>query len=174
MHIRDTLRHYAQVIRNHFRFILLGIIFGSTVTFVISLFLPPVYQASALVNVNSMPVSATTASGNDVFSAQAQAVSYAILVTSPEVLQEATTKLPGMTVDQLKKVVSDSPMDNTQLIEIRAQADRSQTSADIANAVATTFVQFQETEERTRLQNLADKLAQNLAQVKVTIDTAQR
>jgi capsular exopolysaccharide synthesis family protein len=174
MHIQDTLRHYAQVIRNRFGFILLGIIFGSTVTFVISLFLPPVYQASALVNVNSIPVSTTTASGNDVFSAQAQAVSYAILVTSPEVLQEASAKLPGMTVDQLKKVVSDSPMDNTQLIEIRANTDRSQRAADIANAVATTFVQFQETEERTRLQNLADKLAQNLAQVKVTIDTAQR
>src|SRR6266566_891191 len=114
MHIQDTLRHYAQVIRNCFRFILLGVIFGSTVTFVISLFLPPVYQASALVSVNSAPTAAATASGNDVFSAQAQAVSYAILVTSPEVLQEASKKLPEMTIDELKNVVSDSPMDNTQ------------------------------------------------------------
>jgi capsular polysaccharide biosynthesis protein/MinD-like ATPase involved in chromosome partitioning or flagellar assembly len=174
MHVQDTLRHYAQVIGNHFRFIFLGIIFGSVGTLIISLFLPPVYQASALVNVNSVPASTTSTSGNDVFSAQAQAVSYAILVTSPEVLQAAITKLPGMTVDQLKSAVSDAPVDNTQLIEIRASADRPQEAADIANVVATTFVQFQETQEKTRLQNIADKLAQNLAQVKVTLNTAQQ
>mgnify|MGYP001311054994 CR=1 FL=1 len=174
MHIQDTLRHYTQVVSNRFRFIILGVIFGSAVTFVISLFLPPVYQASALVKVNSAPTTATTASGNDVFSAQAQAVSYAILVTSPEVLQEATKELPGMTVDGLKNVVSDSPVDNTQLIEIRAHADRPQRAADITNAVTATFVQFQETQERMRLLNVADKLAQNLAQVKINIDAAQQ
>jgi polysaccharide biosynthesis transport protein len=174
MHVQDTLRHYAQVIRNRLLVIFLGIIFGSIGTFVISLFLPPAYQASALVNVNSVPASTTTASGDDVFSAQAQAVSYAILVTSPQVLQEAATSLPGMTVEQLKSAVSDSPVDNTQLIEIQAYADTSQEAADIANVVATTFVQFQETQEKTRLQNIADKLAQNLAQVKIAINTAQQ
>ena len=154
MHIQDTLRHYVQVISNHFRLILFGVIFGSTITFVVSLFLPPVYQASALVKVDSAPmVAATTTSGNDIFSAQAQAVSYAILVTSPEVLQEAARKLSGRTVDELRKAVSDSPMDNTQLIEIRATASSPKEAADIANTVATTFVQFQETQERTRLQN---------------------
>jgi capsular exopolysaccharide synthesis family protein len=174
MHIQDTLRHYAQVIRNHFGFILLGVIFGSTITFVISLFLPPVYQASALVKVDSVLTTAATASDNDVFSVQAQAVSYAILVTSPEVLQEAAKKLPGMTVDQLKNVVSDSPVDNTQLIEVRANADNPERAADIGNTVATTFVQFQETQERTRLQNAADELSQNLTRAKINIDTAQQ
>lgn len=174
MHIQNTLRHYTQIISSRFIFIILGTIFGTTVTFVISLFLPPVYQTSALVNVTSLPASATTASGNDVFSAQAQAVSYAILVTSPEVLQAAAKELPGMTVDQLKNIVSDSPVDNTQLIEIRASTNNPQKAADIVNTVAATFIQFQEEKERTRLQNVADKLAQNLAQVKMNIDTAQR
>ncbi len=174
MHVQDTLRHYAQVIGNHFIFIFLGIIFGSIGTFVISLFLPPVYQASALVNVNSMPASTTSTSGNDVFSAQAQAVSYAILVTSPEVLQAAITKLPGMTVDQLKSAVSDSPVDNTQLIEIRASADNPQEATDIANVVATTFVQFQETQEKTRLQNIADKLCAKSGAGQFAINTAQQ
>lgn len=175
MHIQDTLRHYTQVICNHFSLILLGIIFGSAATCVISLFLPPIYQSSALVKVDSVPaMTTTTASGNDVFSAQAQAVSYAILVTSPEVLQEAASKLPGMTVDQLKKAVSDSPMDNTQLIEVRASADSPERAADIANTVAATFIQFQEAQERTRLQHAADQLSQNLAQAKINIDTAQK
>jgi capsular polysaccharide biosynthesis protein/MinD-like ATPase involved in chromosome partitioning or flagellar assembly len=175
MHMQDTLRHYAQVICKHFRFILLAVIFGSTITCIISLLLPPVYQASALVKVDSvLTTPAATASGNDVFSAQAQAVSYAILVTSPEVLQEAAKKLPGITIDQLKKAVSDSPVDNTQLIEVRANDDNPQRTADIANTVATTFVQFQETQERTRLQNAADQLSQNLTQAKINIDTAQK
>jgi capsular exopolysaccharide synthesis family protein len=174
MHIQDTLRHYTRVICNHFKLILLGMLFGSTITFVVSLFLPPVYQASALVKVESVPTTATTASGNDVFSAQAQAVSYAILVTSPEVLQEAARKLPGITVDQLKKAVSDSPVDNTQLIEVRANAHSPEEAADIANTVAATFVQFQETQERTRLQNAADQLSQNMTQAKMNIDIAQR
>src|SRR5258708_8701239 len=101
MHIQDTLRHYTQVVSNRFRFIILGVIFGSAVTFVISLFLPPVYQASALVKVNSAPTTATTASGNDVFTAQAQAVSYAILVTIPQVFQEPTNKPPPTTAHAL-------------------------------------------------------------------------
>jgi non-specific protein-tyrosine kinase len=154
--------------------ILLGVLFGSTITFIVSLFLPPVYQASTLVKVESVPTTATTASGNDVFSAQAQAVSYAILVTSPEVLQEAARKLPGMTVDRLKKAVSDSPVDNTQLIEVRANAHSPEEAADIANTVAATFVEFQETQERTHLQNAADQLSQNMTQAKMNIDTAQR
>lgn len=174
MHIQDTLRHYARVVCNHFKLILLGVLFGSTITFVVSLFLPPVYQASALVKVESVPTTAAAASGNDVFSAQAQAVSYAILVTSPEVLQEAARKLPGMTVDQLKKAVSDSPVDNTQLIEVRANAHSPEEATDIANTVAATFVQFQEAQERIRLQNAADQLSQNMTQAKMNIDTAQR
>ncbi len=174
MHIQDTLRHYAKVICNHFKLILLGVLFGTTMTFVVSLCLPPVYQVSALVKVESVSTTATTASANDVFSAQAQAVSYAILVTSPEVLQEAVRKLPEMTVDQLEKAVSDSPVDNTQLIEVRANAHSPEEAADIANTVAATFVQFQETQEGTRLQNAADQLSQNMTQAKMNIDIAQR
>jgi non-specific protein-tyrosine kinase len=174
MHIQDTLRHYAQIICNHLTLIILGILFSSTITFVISLFIPPVYQVSALVKVDSVSTTTATGSGNDVFSAQAQAVSYALLVTSPEVLQDAARKLPGITVDQLKKVVSDSPVDNTELIEVRANDQNPEEAADIANTVAATFVQFQETQERMRLQSAADRLSQNMIQAKMNIDTAQK
>ncbi len=136
--------------------------------------MPPVYQVSALVKVDSGSMITATGSGNDIFSAQAQAVSYALLVTSPEVLQEAARKLPGMTVDQLKKVVSDSPVDNTELIEVRANDQSPEQAANIANTVATTFVQFQETQERTRLQNAANQLSQNMIQAKMNIETAQK
>ncbi len=170
MQVRDTLRHYAWVMRQHVGFILLGVTLSSFLTAVISLTLPSVYQASALVKVNGSTASTT----NDVFSDQALAVAYALLVTDPEVIQGAAKAMPGMTVDQIKRAISASPLDNTEIIEVRAQANDPQKAADIANAVAHAFVTIQTTEDIARLQNSASQLMQNITQTGLLIDAAQQ
>lgn len=168
--LRDILRHYARVIRHWYAFILIGSAVGTLITLGISLIITPTYQASALIRVNGQ---ATTTPG-DISNNQALAVSYALLVTSPDVLQTVAARLPGTTVNQLKNVVSDSPMENTEIIEVRAQAETAHMAADIANMVATVFIQVEITRESTHLQSSLDAYAQNLANAKTALDSAQQ
>ncbi len=169
MQIHTTLQHYAHIIRQHIVFILLGIALCTSTTGIISLCIPPVYQAKTLLKVNTI----TTNNNNDVSSAQAVAVDYALLVSSPEVLQAVAKKLPGLTIDKLQQIISDAPVANTQIIEIRAQADNPQLAADRANTVANIFIQQQATKETNRLQDAANQITQHIAAARLDLDTAQ-
>lgn len=169
MQVHTTLRHYARIVRQRFVFILLGIAFCVGTTGIISVCIPPIYQAKTLLKVNNI----ATNSSNDVYNAQALAVDYALLVTSPEVLQAAAQKLPGVTASQLQQVISDAPVENTQIIEIRAQAEEAQLAADMANTVTTIFIQLQATKETDRLQNSANQLTQHIAATRLDLDAAQ-
>lgn len=169
MQIHATLRHYARIIRQRIVFILLGIVFCVSTTGLISLCIPPIYQAKALLKVNNPAAT----SNNDVYNAQAQAVDYALLVTSPEVFRAAAQKLPGVTVGELQQAISDAPIENTQIIEIRAQAEEAGLAADIANTVATIFIQLQASKEADRLQNSATMLIQRIAATRLDLDAAQ-
>jgi len=103
-----------------------------------------VYQASALVIVNG-PNGSTATEHTDIFANQALALSYALLVTRDDVLKAVAQKFPGESVSHLRKVVSDSPLANTQIIEIRAQSNTPHMAATLANEVASTFIQLQMT-----------------------------
>ncbi len=169
MQIHTTLLHYARIIRQRFVFILLGMVLCTGMTGIISVCVPPVYQARTLLKVNNT----ATNSGNDVYNAQELAVDYALLVTSPDVLRAAAQKLPGVTAGELQQSISDAPIENTQIIEIRAQADEARLAADMANIVTTIFIQLQATKEIDRLQSSANLLTQHIAATRLDLDAAQ-
>jgi len=169
MQIHTTLRHYAHIIRRRIIFVLLGVAICTGITGIISLYIPPVYQAKTLLKVNNI----ATNNNNDIYNAQAAAVDYALLVTSPEVLRAATKKLPDISAGNLQQVISDSPVENTQIIEIRAQANEPQKAADRANVVASAFIQLQTAKETDRLQDTANLITQHIAAARFDLDTAQ-
>src|SRR5581483_10014156 len=152
-----------------FRLILLGTAGCAVATFAISSMLPPVYQASALIKVHASVAS----SSGDVFSDQALAVSYSLLITSPDVLQATAQRLPGLTVNRLQNAVSDSPLDSTQLIEVRSQANDPQQAANIANTVVNVFIQLQIAKEGNQLQAMLAELSMNMIAAKTDLDSAQ-
>lgn len=172
MQLHDMLWHYAWVIRRWFRLILLGTASCTVATFAISSLLPPVYQASALIKVHESVASSSGSSG-DVFSDQALAVSYSLLITSPDVLQATAQKLPGLTVNRLQNAVSDAPVDSTQLIEVRAQANDPQQAANIANTVVNVFIQLQIAKESNQLQAMLTRLSMNMTAAKTDLDSSQ-
>ncbi|HZO73292.1 MAG TPA: Wzz/FepE/Etk N-terminal domain-containing protein [Ktedonobacteraceae bacterium] len=169
MQLHDMLWHYGWVIRRWFRLILLGTAGCAVATFAISSMLPPVYQASALIKVHASVAS----SSGDVFSDQALAVSYSLLITSPDVLQATAQRLPGLTVNRLQNAVSDSPLDSTQLIEVRSQANDPQQAANIANTVVNVFIQLQIAKEGNQLQAMLAELSMNMIAAKTDLDSAQ-
>ncbi|GAC1463664.1 MAG: hypothetical protein PVS3B1_25940 [Ktedonobacteraceae bacterium] len=169
MQIHTTLRHYGRVVRQHFIFIVVSIALCTCATGLISACTPPIYQARALLRVNAL----ASNSNNDVYSAQALALDYALLVTSPDVLRTVAQKVRSVTVGQLQQGISDAPVENTQIIEIRVQAGGALQAAEIANTVASTFIQQQAAREMDRLQSSANQLTQRIAMVRLDLDAAQ-
>ncbi len=163
------IQHYAWLLRRWLGLILVGIILCTGVTYVISNHATPTYEASALIQVTAPGANNTS----DVFSNQALAVSDALLVTSDDVLQAAAKSLPHVTFAQLKQSVSASPLDNTQLIEVRADAATPDLAATIATTVAQTFIQHQTMIETARLQDIADQISSQLTATKKQVDQAQ-
>lgn len=169
MRLRDAIQHYAHVIQKRLWLISVGVGVCSSVTLVVSLFMPPVYQAAALVLVDGNTISGTS----DIYSNQALAFSYALLVTKDDVLQAAAQQLPGMTASKLRQVVSDTPITNTPMIEIRARAAQPQQAALIVNTVARAFIRIMVLKANVSLQSQESQLAQNLQDVRVAVDAAQ-
>lgn len=163
------LRHYARVILRWLWLILLGTLLCAGATFVVSKKTPPVYESSALIQVND--VGSTGNSG--VFNNQAVAVNYALEVTGNDVLQEVSKELPGLTAADLATSVSASPLDNTSLIEVRADAHDAHQAADITNTVAMVFIQQQVAKESAINQSAAAKLSEELVTAKANVDKAQ-
>jgi capsular exopolysaccharide synthesis family protein len=128
----------------------------------------PVYEASTLIQVHDIQTT-----NNNVFTDQALTQSYALLVNSPTVLQAVAQKIPGVSAQQLTSQVSDSPLDNTQILQIRATADTPNLAATISNTVAQVFIQQQTDRTTTLLASMAMKLEQDLRKAKQTLDNDQ-
>jgi capsular exopolysaccharide synthesis family protein len=163
-----SLGHYSKVIWRRLWLILTIVLLCAGTTFIINSRTPSVYEASVLIQVHD-----TQASNNNVFTDQALAPSYALLINSPEVLQAAAQKIPGVSAQQLGSQVSGSPLDNTQIIQIRATANTPILAAIIANTVGQAFIQIQTNMIITPLKNTASTLNQNLAKAKQAVDNDQ-
>ncbi len=163
------LRHYAWVIWYWLWLILLGTGICTCATYVIGSHITPVYQATALVQVNG----SGNSSNNDVYSKQALAVGYALLITSTDVLKVVAQREPGVSLSQLVSSVSASPKNGTTIIEVRAQASNAQQAADIANDVVKVFIQFQVAKVTAGLWSFTDQLSRNLVAAKANVETAQ-
>jgi succinoglycan biosynthesis transport protein ExoP len=163
------LRYYARVVRYWLWLIVFGTTGCALLTYTISQQIPPVYQASTLIQVDG----AGTTDSSSVFANQALAVSYALLITSNDVLLQVAHQLPGVSLQTLQASVSASPEENTQIIQIRANASTSQQAATIADKVAQVFITIEVKKTTAPLQNLADQLAHLLTIQKMQIDSDQ-
>ena len=78
-----------------------------------------------------------------------------------------------MSLQQLTTQVSASPLDNTQILQIRATAQTAKLAADLSNTVAQVFVQQQTSSVTAQLTSTATKLAQNLQKAQAALDNDQ-
>lgn len=164
------LQHYLWVLKHWFYLILLGVCLCTAATFAASLVFRPDYQAIALLQVNGSPSSTT----NDVYSNQALAVADALLITSTDVLQATSQKLPAVSLDQLISSVSASPKNGTAVIEIRASSRDALQAASIANTVTETFVEMQTTSATANLKAYENELTQDMDAAKNNLQSAQQ
>ncbi|GAC1357327.1 MAG: hypothetical protein NVSMB44_02770 [Ktedonobacteraceae bacterium] len=170
MSTETGLGHYASVLRHWLWLIGLSIGVCGGSTYAVNTFTSPVYEASALIQVHD-----TGTINNNIFTDQALAQSCTLLINRPAVLRAVVQRMPGLTVHQLESSVSDSPLDNTPIIQVRATAKDPALAATIANTVVDVFIKLQVDDETTRLKGVATKLYKNLTLAKQNIyaDQAQ-
>ncbi len=163
------LRYYGQVIRQWFWMIVSLTVLSVLITWGISRQMAPVYQANTLIQVNG---SGGTDSGS-VYANQALAVSYALLITSNDVLQQVVLLVPGETLQTLQANVSASPEQNTQIIQVRVNADTAARATIIANTVAQVFIAMQIKKTMAPLQQQSEQLMQLMNTQKAQMDSDQ-
>jgi capsular polysaccharide biosynthesis protein len=139
------VRHYALVIRDRSILILFFFVICTSSTYIVSLYLPPIYQATTIVKISAAAASDTT-------QAQELIDNGPVLVTSPEVLQIAAQSLAPSTVQQLQQATRSSVPDHTQLLIIQSQAISAQRATRIADIVAKSYIQVQQEKESAHLQ----------------------
>lgn len=109
-------------------------------TYLLSTLFRPVYQASAYLVIE------VGASTHPSITESLQAVpTFAQLVTIPAVLEPVIERHPGMSIQDLTSMIAVKPQANTQIIEVRVQADNSQLSSSLANQVSQSFAQYANT-----------------------------
>ena len=163
------LKHYGWVIQRSLWIILVGVVVCTGVTYFLNKREAPVYDSAALIQVNS----SVNPDNNNVFTDQALAQSYALLINNPEVLQAVAQKMPGVDPGKLSSAVSATPQNNTQVIAIHVRYNDARLTAELANQIAETFIQIQTTKATAQLQTVESKLSQNLIAAKRARDDAQ-
>ncbi len=161
------LRYYASVVRHWLWLLLLGTSICACATFIISSHLSPTYQASTLLQVNGTG----TTDSSSVFANQALAVSYALLITSNDVLTQVAQQVPNTDLPTLQANVSASPEESTQIIQIRANAHSAMQATQIANTVAQVFIALQVKKTMAPLQNQSSQLSNLLATQRAQVDS---
>lgn len=138
--MKNPLPYFAILAKRWAWLILLGVLICGGVTYALTKFMSPIYEASATLFVK---VCSSQSSANDCLSASTGAVpTYAQLVTNPIVLNPVVAQHPGLTLKQLDSMISVKPQSNTQLIELDVDDKDPQLATQLANQVSQSFATF--------------------------------
>lgn len=162
------LRHYALVIRDRSILILFFCVICTSSTYIINLYLPPIYQATTMIKIG-------TVSASDTNQTQEVENNATVLVSSSTVLQSAARSLiPPVTLNQLEQTTSSSVVSQTQLLIIQCRATSALQATKIANSVAHSYIQVQQAKEMSSLQTLLQALTQQIQSTRQSLDSAQQ
>ncbi len=148
--LNNPLRHYAMLVKRWAWVIALGIVICGGVSYIISLLIPRVYQASAFAVLN---LGSTNTSAYDNTSASLAALpTYTYLLTSSAVLKPVVSEHRGLTLDQLTSMISVKPQTSTQIIELDVESTDPRQAAQLANDVSLSFAHYANTQFSSGIQ----------------------
>jgi non-specific protein-tyrosine kinase len=152
--------------------VLVGVI-AAGAAFFFSKQMTPYYEASTTVLVNEAPATKTTDYSSVMMSEQLTST-YAQMMAKDPVLMQVIGQLGlNMSTEELGKLITITPVRDTQLIAVTVETTEAQLSANIANAVATIFsAQIQEIQSQRFAQSKSTLEAQ-LAEIEKEIATYQ-
>jgi len=166
--MQSPFRRYATLAKHWLWLVILGIVLCGGTGYVISKFMKPVYQASALLVVN---LSSTT-TPYDVNGSLAIVPTYAQLLNSPGVLDTVLAKHQGLTLAQLQGMISVKPQSNTQNIELDVQDADPALATQLANEISQSLANFANTRLSGGVQVVPAELPTSPISPKATLNAA--
>jgi succinoglycan biosynthesis transport protein ExoP len=127
-----TFRYSLLLVKRWLWMLVLSAIICGSVAYLLSLFLRPVYQASAYLIVDLGSASPGT---QDV-------TTFAQYITAPGVLDPVVAQHPGINRQTLLTMISINPQTGRQVIELDVQNTDPRLAANLANQVAQSFAQY--------------------------------
>jgi Mrp family chromosome partitioning ATPase/capsular polysaccharide biosynthesis protein len=148
-------------------------------TYLGSKLVTPVYQSTALIRVD-IHSSSNSADYDNLLASNQLVQTEAALATSNPVMQEAVSRYPDLTADQLVSKTTATPKLNTQLFEINVQDANAARAAVLANDIAAALIrqQVQEvgqqnTQSQQQLQQDSDATNKSINDVSTKITNAE-
>src|SRR5579885_2086431 len=136
--IQSLLSRYRLLLKRWLWVLGLGILFGGSVTYVVTKLMPPVYQASTTI---ILSVTSSQSPYEDATASLEVLPTYAQLITDPKILEPVADR-HGFTLKQLSNMIVVKPQSNTQLIEVDVENSNAQLATQLANEVVQNFAQF--------------------------------
>ncbi len=141
--MQKSLSHYFIVAKRWAWLLLLGVGLCGGITYIVTLFIPPTYQASSTIIIN---LKSSSSAFENLNASELVVPTYAQLLTSPEVLNPVLAKHPGMTIKELTGMMAVKPQSNTELIELDVSNGNPQFATELTNEITDSFEQFVNTQ----------------------------
>lgn len=167
------IRRFFVLMRKWLWLIFVGTALVTSLTYLISSSMAPVYEASATL----LDQQIFTNPGGEYAALQASQHSiktYTELARSTPMLQEVAERLgPGFTVARLQNSVSAAPIPDTQLLRITAHDSNPEVAKNIANELAAIFAKRNTEIRQRRFEDARRELERQIAAIEKEIDTTQ-
>ena len=162
------LREYFAIIKKRFWIIGLISVIAMVISGVISFFvLSPVYEAKTTLIVNTDQKNDDTITGDEFSVTQRLAVTYGEIIKSRTVLEPVIEKLGlDISYDDLSKMVTVSPVKDTQIINISVQDTNPLKAKDIANSIPEVFTKEVKRITKANSVEVIDKAVEPLSPIK--------
>jgi capsular polysaccharide biosynthesis protein len=152
------LKRVTGALRESRRLVAAIVVLVTGAVLVVSLLSPARYRTDA--RIADDPASGEAA---DIATADRQLATSRALVTAPTVLARAAERVPGETADSLAAKVSASVGADTSILDVAATDGNPERAAQIANAVANTFLAERATVEREVVARARERLQREIA-----------
>jgi capsular exopolysaccharide synthesis family protein len=160
-----TFLNYVQFLRRWMWLAILGAVVAGSTSYFVSLQMPKLYEArTKLLLTPAQPGSSVTAS--DLTAAERLAGTYSELIKTRPVVQ-AGIEQAGLAVsyESALGLINVSPVRNTQLLQISAQAGNPEAAARLANSVADALIQQVQSNQANRFATGKESLRKQIEQI---------
>jgi capsular polysaccharide biosynthesis protein len=179
MQIQEDLKllDIFRVIRQRIWLIIGCTILVFVAVLIITYFLPPVYEATALMLVKPVQMDSSNVY-SDLMAGERLALTYSQMLKGSPVLEEVISELDlKETPDELSKKISTKSVQGTQLIQLSVKESTPQKAALIANTIAKVFTEqihsqnvAQSSEALKNLQEKVDTLSAEVSSIQIKVD----
>lgn len=170
------LRQYWQLLRRWLWLVALTTLLAAAAAYVVSIRQTPIYQASTRMLVTPGSSSAPTVTYTDILLSERLSRTYAQMLTTRPVLQETLNRvgLLGMTVVDLAKNITVTPVRDTQLIDLKVEHPSPALAAELANTLPEVFIQYNNDQQAARFQESKQALQTQLANLDSDLQDTER